>query len=333
MTWPEARPPQRTVSLVLKELSAVMTCGQCGQGVVYQGDDAAPSCAECGWQSPTTWRDALIDIFELPKALRARDGNSMLISSVKCQVVTKTVHEVRCPKCDATTSVTGQWLKDAPVCAQCQARFDVRAFDEEIVLLTVPAKGPKTVAAALSLTCSSCGGPLATDGSARTVACQFCQAVNVVPVIAKARTVYDTLYAGLIDDVTEVPRDRAFGENPNEVVTALQQKGYPFPDSQLENILIKHRNHFNVFDEITTRHLRSPAIEVIRQLIGTTDSRVEAYATKRLASHQAALDHHAAGQRAVARKRQLIFAAQLLALILAILGFMALVWLSPSSGD
>ncbi len=82
MTWPEARPPQRTVSLVLKELSAVMTCGQCGQGVVYQGDDAAPSCAECGWQSPTTWRDALIDIFELPKALRARDGNSMLKTKV-----------------------------------------------------------------------------------------------------------------------------------------------------------------------------------------------------------------------------------------------------------
>ncbi len=330
MTWPEARPPQRTVSLVLKELSAVITCGQCGQGVVYQGDDSAPSCAACGWQSPTSWRDVLVDLFELPKALRQSDGNSMLISSVKCQVVTKTVREVRCAKCDATTVVTGEWLKDAPVCAQCQSRFEVHMLTDEVAVLKVAAKGPKTVAAAMSLTCSSCAGPLSTDGSQRTVACQFCQAVNVVPVIAKARTVYDTLYAGLLNDVTETPRDRAFGENPNEVVSALRQKGHPYPDSQLEHLLIKHRNHFNVFSEITTRHLRSPSIETVRQLIGTTDAQVEAYAKQRLASYQAALDHHHAGQRAAARREQLIFVAQLLAVILAVLGFIVLLWLSPA---
>ncbi len=78
-----------------------MRCGQCGESLIYQGNRDAPRCAKCGWQSPSSWHDQLVDVFELRERLGRPDGNSSLMSTVKVEVTLKTVPSFHCPHCQA----------------------------------------------------------------------------------------------------------------------------------------------------------------------------------------------------------------------------------------
>ncbi|MBL9038945.1 MAG: hypothetical protein JNG84_10550 [Archangium sp.] len=312
MTWPAARTPPRTVTLVLKELTAVVTCQTCANGLVYQGDDGAPRCGECGWESPTAWSELFDGVFELRTWLKRADGMRSLTSTVKAELVLKSVTELRCVGCDAVTAVTGEWLVDAPECSGCKRRFETRVYSTEgaqtLRVVSVPPKGPRKITTALSITCASCGAPLNTDGTQRTVACQFCQAANVVPSLAKARIVYDTMYVALVSDVTGPPRDWAFDDNPNDALQALQAHRYPRlrPD-QAAFLLVKHRNSLAVFHELMNHHQVKQSFDVSEapKLLDSTEPEVVAYARARLAE-QAVVTQRLAEEKRVADRQRLI---------------------------
>lgn len=327
MTPDEALPPVRTVTLQLKTLTAAISCGQCGEGLVYQGADDAANCPECAWQSPVTWRELLLDLFELKAKLKQHgDCHSMVLSKVKSTIALKAVTGFQCSSCNLAVEPAGEWFDGTPRCQGCATHFDVRVLEtdhsQSVRVLVLPAKGPKAVQAAMSLNCSSCGGPMNSDGAARTVKCEFCHAENVVPVLAKARTVYDTVYAAALDDRTELPRDRIFSGALADVLVGLQAvRRRPLPVTQYEALMIKHRNDPAIFDELEKWHLRSPDIAVVRQLMGGSCAPVASYARGRLAD----LERNMAQQRAEAAKRRVKTRLMMLAPILLVVLFVVII--------
>ena len=175
---------------------------------------------------------------------------------------------------------------------------------------------------------------MTTDGTHKTVNCQFCHAANVVPVTARANRPVESVFIGLFSDVTEYPRDWAFGDNATDALNAMKAwRRKPIHAVEAAHLLVKHKNDLGIFKELTEHHHRWPDSDTAKALVDSTDPEIAKWAKQRVAEHQEGLrriEEKAAAEKRKARNAVLI-PVVLAVLFAAAIALMAIY--SPGSAD
>ena len=335
MTEPTGRPPVRTRTFTLKQLQANATCTACGVAVVFQGELGAIACGECGWAATMTWRN-LLDSLELKSRMTSKDAQVLRLGPVRVSMNLKTDCEMNCTGCGTAAQPSGEWFSEDARCSACGQSFSSTVLEGDVergqvVMLVVPPKGPRVAAKAFSIACASCGAPLTTDGTHKTVNCQFCNSTSVVPVSARANRALDSVFIGLFSDVTAIPRDWAFEDDPLDALAALRAWSHlPLHKTQSAHLLLKHKNNLAIFKVLTARARLGPDLDTVSGMVDSTEPEIAKWANERRLEHQQTLQRSADTQ-AAARRKALItkLLPWGLGLLLLALG-VAMVLLSPT---
>ncbi|MER2561924.1 MAG: hypothetical protein ABTQ32_14445 [Myxococcaceae bacterium] len=322
----------------MKQLHATATCSACGEVIVFQGDAGVISCGECGWVATQTWQSMFVELDLGPRVSRS-DGNVMRLAPVRVVLTLETAEALNCPSCGTMTTPTGDWFADGARCGSCAQPFAFTTFEGQretgqVVMTTVPPHGPRVALSTFSITCAKCGAPLTTDGTHKTVSCQFCHAANVVPVTARANRPIESVFVGLFSDVTEYPHDWVFEDSPVDALNALQAwRRRTLPRAQVAHLLVKHKHHLGLFTELTTHHDRSPALDTARALADSTEPAIAKWAKERLledADAQRRANEALADEKRRARHRAL---APVVVVLLLVIVVALLVHFSAGSAD
>lgn len=308
----------------MKRLLATASCAACGEAIAFQGDAGVIVCGECGWASTKTWQSMLDDL-ELAARMTSGDAQVMRLAPVRVVMSLEGATALNCPHCGTLTTPSGEWFGDGAKCSSCGQAFtfttlEGRPATGQVVMTTVPPHGPRVASKTFSITCAQCGAPLATDGTHKTVACQFCHAANVVPDTARANRPMESVFVGLFTDVTQYPFDWVFEESAVDALNALQAwRGRTLSRAQVAQLLVKHRHHLGLFKELTTNHDRAPEVETARALVESTEPEIVRWARERV------LDHADAERRAAEavadekrRARNQVLGPLLLAVLVAV---------------
>jgi hypothetical protein len=314
MSDPLGRPAVRTRTWRMKQLLATASCSACGEAIVFQGDPGAMVCGECGWAAEKTWQWLLNDL-ELAPRLTSGDASVMRLAPVRVSMSLSGAEELNCAHCGAVTTPTGEWFSDGAKCGSCAQAFtfttlDGRAATGQVVMTTVPPHGPRVASKTFSITCAQCAAPLTTDGTQKTVSCQFCHAANVVPVTARANRPIESVFIGLFTDVTEYPHDWVFQDSAVDALNALQSwRHRTLPKTQVAHLLVKHKHHLGLFTELTGYHDRTPDADTASALVDSDEPEIARWAKHRVLEHTEALRRAAealAVQKRKARNQILI---------------------------
>ena len=322
----------------MKQLLATATCSACGEVLVVQGDAGVISCGECGWAAAQTWQ-SMFNELELGPRMNRNDGNVMRLAPVRVVLFLETAEALNCPSCGTVTTPNGEWFADGARCGSCAQAFTFTTFEGQpatglVVMTTVPPRGPRVAATSFSITCAQCGAPLTTDGTHKTVTCQFCHAANVVPATARANRPIEAVFVGLFTDVTQYPHDWVFEDSAVDALAALQAwRGRTLPRAQVAHLLVKHKHHLGLFKELTTHHDRAPDVETARGLVDSTDPEIAKWAKERVLEHADGLRRAAealADEKRKARNQVLI---PVVLAVLAVVVVALLVHFSAGSAD
>lgn len=333
MTEPTGRPPVRTRTFALKQLQANAACTACGEVVVFEGDLGTITCGECGWAATMTWQ-RLLDGLELKARMTSPDSQVLRLAPIKVSMNLKSDCEMNCAGCGTAAQPSGEWFGEGARCQSCGQSFGSTVLEGDVergqvVMIVVPPQGPRVAAKTFSITCATCGAPLATDGTHKTLSCQFCHATCVVPVSARANRGLDTVFIGLFSDVTAIPRDWAFEDDPVGALAALKAWSHlPLHKTQAEHLLVKHKHNLSIFKVLTAQAGLLPGLDTVKGLIDSTEPEIATWARARMAEHHEALRRTADAQ-AAARRSALIgklwpLALALLALVLGVAMFVAI---------
>lgn len=322
----------------MKQLHATATCSACGEVIVFQGDAGLITCGECGWASAQTWQ-SMLEQLELGPRMNRNDGNVMRLAPVRVVLTLETADALNCPHCGTVTTPSGEWFADGARCGSCAQPFafttlEGRPETGQVVMTTVPPHGPRVALSTFSITCAKCGAPLTTDGTHKTVSCQFCHAANVVPVTARANRPMESVFVGLFSDVTEYPHDWVFEDSPVDALNALQAwRRRTLPRAQVAQLLVKHKHHLGLFRELTTYHDRSPDLEAARGLVDSSDPEIAKWAKERVLEHTDAQRRAAEALVEEKRKARNQILVPLLLAVLVVIAVVLMVHFSAGSAD
>ena len=322
----------------MKQLLATATCSACGEAIAFQGDPGVIVCGECGWAAKQTWQSMLNDL-ELAARMTGGDGQVMRLAPVRVSMSLEGAAELNCPHCGTLTPPNGEWFGTGARCGSCTQPFTFTALDGQpstgqVVMTTVPPRGPRVAATTFSITCAQCGAPLTTDGTHKTVTCQFCHAANVVPVTARANRAIESVFVGLFTDVTEYPHDWVFEDSATDALNALQAwRGRTLPRAQVAHLLVKHKHHLGLFEELTTHHDRGPDVETARGLVDSTAPEIAKWAKERVLEHADAQRRAAEALADGKRKARNQILIPVVLAVLAVIAVALMVHFSAGSAD